>query len=85
MGGASVGAGGGWEVVPPPAGFVLWVLALDGTDVPADVPAEGVGCTECEAAADGDPLAAGDPLVADVGEAVPFPAVVWVEDVVVAP
>jgi hypothetical protein len=79
VGGASVGAGGGWEVVPPPAGCVLWVLALDGTDVPADVPAEGVGCVEGEPAADGDPLAG------VVGEDAAFPAVVCVEDVVVAP
>ena len=78
VGGASVGAGGGWDVVPPPAGCVLWVLALDGTDVPADVPAEGVGCAEV-AAVDGDPLAAA------VGEEAAFPAVVCVEDVVVAP
>jgi hypothetical protein len=58
---------------------VLWVLALDGTDVPADVPAEGVGCVEGEPAADGDPLAG------VVGEDAAFPAVVCVEDVVVAP
>lgn len=74
MGGASVGAGAGWEVVPPPAGCVLWV-PLAGTDVPAG----DVGFPVAEAAADGDALAAG------VAEDVPFPAVDCVEAEVVAP
>jgi hypothetical protein len=62
VGGASVGAGAGAEVVPLLAGCVLWVLA------PV---AEGVGFAAVEAAADGDPLAAGD---------VPLPAAVCPED-----
>jgi len=62
---------------------VLWVLALDGADDGTGdvtgVPAEGVGCAEDAAAADGGPLAA------EVGEDAAFPAVVCVEDVVEAP
>lgn len=71
VGGASVGAGAGWEVVPA-AG---WVFPPDG----AGVPAEGVGFPVAEAAADGDPLAAG------AAEDDRFPGVDCVEAEVVAP
>ncbi len=74
VGGASVGAGAGWEVVPP-AGCVPWVLPLVLVEVGVEVPAEGDGFPAADAPADGEALAAGK-----LAEDVPFPAVVCPAD-----